>query len=262
MRDVIAQGATPGGGQAAPKPCEGGIIITPLQGWGSFFCHSQGSTLGSCIPTPAGFCSENHFLAFICPDLKFMHEAAPQEITRLLLAWRAGDVDALSALTSLVYQELHQLAHRYLARERQGEIVLQTSALVNEAYLRLADGAAVDWQNRAHFFGVSARLMRQILVDFARERASQKRGGGEALQVALSLALDTPTERPLDLVALDDALTTLAQLAPRQSQIIELRFFGGLSVEETAEVLAVSPSTVMGDWRTARAWLHRELAKI
>ena len=190
-----------------------------------------------------------------------MQEAMPQEITRLLQAWRAGDAGALERLTPLVYQELHRLAHRHLARERQGEVVLQTSALVNEAYLRLADAQTVDWQNRAHFFGVSARLMRQILVDFARARASQKRGGDEAIFVSLTGALDTPTERPLDLVALDDALTTLARLDARQSQIIELRFFGGLSVEETAEVLGVSPGTVMRDWRTARAWLHRELLK-
>ncbi len=189
-----------------------------------------------------------------------MEKLAPQEITRLLQAWRAGDASALERLTPLVYQELHQLARRHLAREQAGEVVLQTSALVNEAFLRLADAQAVDWQNRAHFFGVSARLMRQILVDFARARDSQKRGGGDAIFVSLTGAQATPVERPLDLVALDDALTTLAQLDARQSQIIELRFFGGLSVEETAEVLGVSPGTVMRDWRTARAWLHRELS--
>jgi RNA polymerase sigma factor (TIGR02999 family) len=192
---------------------------------------------------------------------QIMQDAAPQEITRLLLAWRAGDAGALEALTPLVYQELHRLAHRHLGREQPGEVVMQTSALVNEAYLRLGDAQAVDWQNRAHFFGISARLMRQILVDFARTRASQKRGGEAAIQVSLALALDTPVERPLDLVALDDALLALSKLNARQSQIIELRFFGGLSVEETAEVLHVSPSTVLSDWRTARAWLHRELAK-
>ena len=190
-----------------------------------------------------------------------MQELTPQDITRLLQAWRAGDESALERLTPLVYQELHRLARHHLAREWQGEVVLQTSALVNEAYLRLADAQTVDWQNRAHFFGVAARLMRQILVDFARARASQKRGGNEAVFVSLAVAIDTPVERPLDLVALDDALTTLARLDARQSQIIELRFFGGLSVEETAEVLGVSPGTVMRDWRTARAWLHRELLK-
>lgn len=189
-----------------------------------------------------------------------MQETTSQGITGLLQAWRAGDASALNQLTPLVYQELHRLAHRHLGRERQGEVVLQTSVLVNEAYLRLADAQTVDWQNRAHFFGVAARLMRQILVDFARARASQKRGGDEAIFVSLAAALDTPVERSLDLVALDDALTTLVQLNARQSQIIELRFFGGLSVEETAEVLGVSPGTVMRDWRTARAWLHRELA--
>ena len=190
-----------------------------------------------------------------------MEEITPQDITRLLQAWRAGDESALERLTPLVYQELHRLARHQLAREWQSEVVLQTSALVNEAYLRLADAQTIDWQNRAHFFGVAARLMRQILVDFARARASQKRGGDEAIFVSLTAALDTPVERPLNLVALDDALTTLARLDGRQSQIIELRFFGGLSVEETAEVLGVSPGTVMRDWRTARAWLHRELAK-
>ena len=190
-----------------------------------------------------------------------MQELTPQDITRLLQAWRAGDESALERLTPLVYQELHRLARHHLAREWQGEVVLQTSALVNEAYLRLADAQTIDWQNRAHFFGVAARLMRQILVDFARARASQKRGGDEAVFVSLAVAIDTPVERPLDLVALDDALTTLARLDARQSQIIELRFFGGLSVEETAEVLGVSPGTVMRDWRTARAWLHRELLK-
>jgi len=190
-----------------------------------------------------------------------MQEMTPQNITRLLQAWRAGDESALARLTPLVYQELHQLARHHLAREWQGEIVLQTSALVNEAYLRLADAQTVDWQNRAHFFGVAARLMRQILVDFARARASQKRGGNEAIFVSLAMARDTPVERPLDLVALDDALTTLAQLDTRQSQVVELRFFGGLSVDETAEVLGVSPGTVQRDWRTARAWLHRELRK-
>lgn len=190
-----------------------------------------------------------------------MQELIPQDITRLLQAWRAGDESALEQLTPLVYQELHRLARQHLAREWQGEIVLQTSALVNEAYLRLAGAQQVDWQNRTHFFGVAARLMRQILVDFARARASQKRGGNEAIFVSLAVALDTPVERPLDLVALDDALTTLARLDARQSQVVELRFFGGLSVDETAEVLGVSPGTVQRDWRTARAWLHRELRK-
>ena len=182
------------------------------------------------------------------------------QVTQLLTDWRNGNQQALEDLIPLVQAELKRLARAYLRRERQGH-TLQTSALVNEAYLRLADAQTIDWQNRAHFFGVAARLMRQILVDFARARASQKRGGNEAVFVSLAVAIDTPVERPLDLVALDDALTTLARLDARQSQIIELRFFGGLSVEETAEVLGVSPGTVMRDWRTARAWLHRELLK-
>ena len=188
---------------------------------------------------------------------------SPQEITQLLRAWNNGEAAALERLTPLVYQELHRLAHRHLAGERQAHS-LQTSALVNEAYLRLVDAQQVDWQNRAHFFGVSARLMRQILVDFARERGSQKRGGAISI-VGLE---DTPEQglniaqtRGADLVALDDALTLLATLNPRHSQIVELRFFGGLSEVEIATVLGVSERTVRGDWRVARAWLQRELSR-
>jgi RNA polymerase sigma-70 factor, ECF subfamily len=192
-----------------------------------------------------------------------MTTTSPQEITQLLRAWNAGDEAALKALTPLVYQELHRLAHRHLARERHDHS-LQTSALVNEAYLRLVDAQQVDWQNRAHFFGVSARLMRQILVDFARSRDSHKRGGAVsvmALEDTPNQGLDIAQTRSADLVALDDALKVLATLDERQSQIVELRFFGGLSETEIAEVLHVSERTVRNDWRVARAWLQRELAK-
>jgi RNA polymerase sigma factor (TIGR02999 family) len=184
---------------------------------------------------------------------------APKEITRLLQAWGSGDQTALKELTPLVYQELHRLARHYLGRERQGH-TLQTSALVNEAYLRLIEVHQVNWQNRAHFFAISAQLMRQILVDFARARQAQKRGGA-ASHVALDEALEFSQEKSADLVALDDALTVLADLDARQSRVVELRFFGGLSVEETAEVLQVSTGTVRRDWRLARAWLYRELGK-
>ncbi len=192
-----------------------------------------------------------------------MASTSPQEITQLLRAWNDGDAAALERLTPLVYQELRRLAHRHLARERQDHS-LQTSALVNEAYLRLVDAKQVNWQNRAHFFGVSARLMRQILVDFARQRDSQKRGGAVSLvelEDTPNQGLDIAQTRSADLVALDDALNVLATLNPRHSQIVELRFFGGLSEVEIAEVLHVSERTVRGDWRVARAWLQRELAK-
>jgi RNA polymerase sigma factor (TIGR02999 family) len=188
-----------------------------------------------------------------------MLSPAPEEITRLLQAWSSGDQTALKELTPLVYQELHSLAHRYLGRERQGH-TLQTSALVNEAYLRLIDVNQVEWQNRAHFFAVSAQLMRQILVDFARTRKAQKRGSS-ASHVSLDEALEFSQEKSADLVALDDALNALVALDQRQSKVVELRFFGGLSIEETAEVLKVSPGTIRRDWRMARAWLYRELAK-
>jgi RNA polymerase sigma-70 factor (ECF subfamily) len=192
-----------------------------------------------------------------------MDFTSPQEITQLLRAWNAGDEAALKQLTPLVYQELHRLAHRHLARERQDHS-LQTSALVNEAYLRLVDAQQVNWQNRAHFFGVSARLMRQILVDFARQRDSQKRGGAVSvvgLEDTPNQGLNIAQTRSADLVALDDALNVLATLHERQSQIVELRFFGGLSEPEIAEVLHVSERTVRSDWRVARAWLQRELLK-
>ncbi|HEY6399866.1 MAG TPA: sigma-70 family RNA polymerase sigma factor [Blastocatellia bacterium] len=182
-----------------------------------------------------------------------------QEITQLLVAWNNGDEAALEKLTPLVQAELRRLAKRYMAGERQGHI-LQTTALVNEAFLRLIDWQNVEWRNRAHFFGLAAQIMRRILVDFARARRSEKRGG-DALLVSLSDAADVPSERSADLVALDDALRTLEKLDPRQARVVELRFFAGLNLEETAEALKVSLSTVRRDSSMAEAWLFRELNK-
>ena len=184
---------------------------------------------------------------------------SPHEVTQLLLAWGQGDKSALDRLIPLVQSELRRLARHYMRRETPGH-VLQTTALVNEAYLRLVDQRKVKWQNRAHFFGVSAQLMRRILVDFARARNNLKRGG-KARQVSLDEALVVSGDRGTDLAALDDALTALAEIDPRQSKVVELRFFGGLSVQETAEVLEVSPDTVMRDWKVAKLWLLRELSK-
>jgi RNA polymerase sigma factor (TIGR02999 family) len=184
---------------------------------------------------------------------------SPKEITRLLVAWGDGDRSALEELAPLVHSELHRLAHHYMGRERHGH-TLQTSALVNEAYVRLIDWKEVRWQNRAHFFAVSAQLMRRILVDFARDRQYLKRGGG-ALRVSLGEAEAFSVERGADLVALDEALTGLAEVDRRKGQVVEMRFFGGLSVEEVAEVLKVSKETVMRDWRLAKVWLLRELDK-
>lgn len=187
-----------------------------------------------------------------------MTTPSSQEVTELLLAWNSGDAAALDKLMPLVYDELHRLAHRYLSGERAGHM-LQTTALVNEAYLRLIDASRVQWQNRAHFFAVSAQLMRRVLVDFARARQYQKRGGG-AQQVSLEEALVVSVDRGDELIALDDALTTLATADERASQVVELRFFGGLSIEETAEVLSISPETVKRDWSWAKVWLLRELS--
>ena len=188
-----------------------------------------------------------------------MQTHSGKEITRLLVAWGDGDQSALAELTPLVYEELHRLAHRYMGGERPGHS-LQTTALVNEAYVRLIDWKNVRWQNRAHFFGVSAQLMRRILVDFARARGNGKRGG-RAQRVALEDAPAVSDDRGTDLVALDEALHALAELDPRQSKVVELRFFGGLSIEEAAEVLKVSSATVRRDWSLARVWLLRELSK-
>lgn len=186
-----------------------------------------------------------------------MRTHSPNEITQLLVAWGDGDESALAELTPLVHDELHRLAHRYMRAERAGHI-LQTTALLNEAYLRLIDWKNVRWQNRAHFFAVSAQLMRRILVDFARSRGYLKRGAG-ATVIALDETAAISNEKTADLVALDEALTSLADLDPRQAKIVELRFFGGLTNDEVAEVLRVSEGTVRRDWSLARAWLHREL---
>jgi RNA polymerase sigma factor (TIGR02999 family) len=185
-------------------------------------------------------------------------EVRAHELTQLLRAWSEGDEQALERLVPLVYAELHRLARHYMAGERPGH-TLQTSALVNEAYLRLVDVKNVNWQNRAQFFGVSAQLMRRILVDFSRSRRSLKRGG-EILTVALEEGLIASPGTGADVVALDDALKTLAAMDPRRSRVVELRFFGGLSAEETAEVLKVSAETVLHDWKLAKVWLLRELS--
>src|SRR5271157_3076724 len=184
-------------------------------------------------------------------------ESNTQDVSTLLRAWSGGDQNALEKLTPIVYEELHRLARRYMRRERPGHS-LQTTALVNEAYLRLLDYKRIEWQDRAHFFAISAQLMRRILVEHAR-RHNLKRGGG-VQHVSLEEAAVVGGGRAADMVALDDAMNALARLDPRKVQVVEMRFFGGLSVEETAEVLKVSPITVMRDWSTAKAWLYRELA--
>jgi len=188
-----------------------------------------------------------------------MSAQSPEEVTQLLLAWNGGDTAALGKLMPLVYDELRKAAKRYLRREAAGHS-LQTAALVNEVYLRLIDVKNVRWQDRAHFFAISARLMRRVLVEFARRRRQFKRGG-EARQISIEEALAFGQEQSADIVALDDALTELARLNPRQSQVVELRFFGGLTEDEIAVALKVSPRTVRNDWRLARAWLYRELNK-
>jgi RNA polymerase sigma factor (TIGR02999 family) len=188
-----------------------------------------------------------------------MGAPSQKQITQMLVDWGNGDQAALEKLTPLVYNELHRLARRYMGRERPGH-TLQTSALVNEAYIRLIDWKNIQWQNRAHFFAVSAQLMRRILVDFARSRNYAKRGG-TARRVSLEEATVISREKGADLVALDDALDSLARLNERQSRVVELRFFGGLELEEIAEVMQVSVGTVRRDWSLARAWLHRELGR-
>ncbi len=179
-----------------------------------------------------------------------------QNVTELLKKWSGGDAAALEELTPLIYAELHRIAKSYMRRERDGH-TLQTSALVNEAYVRLIDWKSAKWENRAHFFGVSAQLMRRILVDFARSRPKAK--DGEARHVSLDEAFTVTAEQDADLVALDEALNELARFDERKAKIVELKFFGGLSVEETAVVLKISGVTVMREWSKAKAWLYREL---
>jgi len=188
-----------------------------------------------------------------------MPAATPPDATALLQAWSDGDASAFDKLVPLVYGELHALADRYMRNERPDH-TLQPTSLVNEAYVRLIDVNRVRWQNRAHFLAVAANTMRRILVDFARKRHRHKRGGDVTL-IALDDAMDIDQTRSADLVAVDDALTALAAVDQRMSQVVELRFFGGLTVEETAAALNISPETVMRDWRTAKAWLHRELSR-
>jgi RNA polymerase sigma factor (TIGR02999 family) len=189
----------------------------------------------------------------------------PGQITALLKAWSGGDAAALNRLAPLVYAELRSLARRYLRHESPGN-TLQTTALVHEAYLRLVEAKSVDWQDRAHFFAISAQMMRRILVDAARARASAKRGGG-ARRLDHSTALnldqlpDPGLERGAELIGLDDALNVLEQLNPRHARVVELRFFAGLSVEETASLLNISPQSVIRDWKLAKAWLRRELTR-
>ncbi len=186
-----------------------------------------------------------------------MKTASPEQITDLLLAWSEGDEQALERLTPLVEKELRRLARSYLRRESPGHL-LQTTALINEAYARLLRQSRMQWQNRAQFFGISAQLMRRILVDFARREHLAKRGG-TMIRVALEDAPVTVKPRSVDLIALDEALGKLAEIAPRRSRIVELRFFGGLTIEEMAEVIGISSSTVRNEWSLARAWLYRAM---
>lgn len=184
----------------------------------------------------------------------------PQEgVTELLLKWGAGDAAALDKLLPLVYDELHRLAESYLRREH-AQRTLQPSALVNEAYLRLVDQAHVRWQNRAQFFGIAANLMRQILVDRARQRMAEKRGGPEQQRLSLTEAERIAKQPEVDVLALDEALEGLAAFDPRQARVVELKFFGGLTIEEIAEALDISHATVEREWKLARAWLHRKLS--
>jgi len=184
---------------------------------------------------------------------------SPAEVTALLMAWGKGDEEALSRLTTLVYDELHRLARGYMRREQAGH-TLRTTALVNEAYVRLVDCSRVNWQNRAHFFAMAAQLMRRILVDFARHRRYSKRGG-DWRRVTFFEGQEAATNLDSDLVGLDEALQELDRLDPRKARVVELRFFGGLSLEETAEAMQVSTDTVGRDWRAAKAWLKRELKR-
>jgi RNA polymerase sigma factor (TIGR02999 family) len=181
----------------------------------------------------------------------------PREVTQLLQAWRDGDESALEQLMPMVYDELRRMAQWFMRNERKGH-TLQTSALINEAYLRLVEREGVDWQGRAHFFGVAAQAMRRVLVDYARARNYQKRAG-QARQVSLEEADNLAEERAAEIVALDDALAALARIDARKCRVVELRYFGGLSVEETAEVLGVSVATVTRDWSMAKLWLLREI---
>jgi len=181
------------------------------------------------------------------------------DVTRLLRNWSGGDTHALDQLTPVVYDELRRLAASYMRRERQDH-TLQSTALVNEAYLKLVDQKNVVWQNRAHFFGIAAQMIRRILVDHARAHKAEKRGGGAGV-LSLDEAIGVPEKRDVEILALNDALTRLTEMDPQQGRIVELRFFTGLSIEETAEVVGVSPATVKREWAAARAWLFREISR-
>jgi len=188
-----------------------------------------------------------------------MTTPSPRDVTELLVAWGNGDKKALDQLMPVVYRELHRLAHRHIAYEDAGH-TLQTTALVHEAYLRLVGQQKVQWQNRGHFFAIAAQMMRRVLVDYARSRRYAKRGGG-VRNVSFDETLVVSDGRPADVIALDEALTTLAEFDERKSKAIELRFFAGLDIEETAAILGVSPGTVHRDWTLAKAWLQREINK-
>ena len=195
----------------------------------------------------------------ICLRIRNLVDETPNEITEQLIAWSKGDEAALDALIPAVYQELRRMANYYLRGENAGHL-LQPTALVHEAYLRLIDQTKVDWQNRAHFFGVAAQMMRRILVDHAKAKHRAKRGG-TATKVSLDETVNLSSERAAELVALDDALKVLDELDERKSRIVELRYFGGLTVDETAQVLGVSDKTVMRDWSLAKAWLYQQLSQ-
>lgn len=201
-------------------------------------------------------------LTFFLPHIRAehgfpLHRESSNPVTELLVRWRGGDRHALEELMPLVYDELRRLAHYYLRQERSDH-TLQSTALVHEAYLRLAGQNAPQWQNRAHFFGIAAHIMRQILVEYARSRGAAKRGGS-ACKLTLDAAAATPQQMDVDVVALDKALNELSELDAQQSRIVELRFFGGLTIDDTSEVLGISPATVKRDWVTARAWLYRAM---
>jgi RNA polymerase sigma-70 factor (ECF subfamily) len=232
-----------------------------------FFCTAPVANLYSASPPLSPFRTAGPVrfpavFALVRPACRWRsHELPGRSLSCKAIAeardWRDGDRAALERLLPLVYGELHRMAAHYMHGERRGH-TLQTSALVNEAYLRLADYRQMRWQDRAHFFAVAAQAMRRILVDHARRRGNQKRGG-DVRKVSLDEALIVSDDRAAEVVALDDALARLAEIAPRKSQLVELRFFGGLGIEETAEVLQVSPGTVMRDWTLAKAWLRREM---
>src|SRR6266545_5846749 len=231
------------------------VVQWSITDW--FMSHSwmrgSGTALARCT-IPSSACRRRHPTGktVMSPD----SDSGP---TELLRAWSQGDGSALDRLVPLVYEELHRLARRYMRQERPDH-TLQATSLVNEAYLRLIDVNRVEWRDRAHFLAVAAQVMRRILVEFARNRHRQKRGGG-AVHVSLDDVQELPDSRERDLVALSDALSGLATFDARMSQVVELRFFGGLTVDETADVLNVSPETVMRDWKTAKAWLLREIRR-